>query len=205
MASLLQSSSPCFSIVTDPRRALESVNPVMPFAPVVHVKSVPYNFGISLRHATFSFDTSKKPFGSSATWRPSRAIASYGSGSNRGVFAEADVGVSSEGLANGPQAGLCDLVAADWSEIASPNYCKKLRQKVNSPEEYEDQFIEISIFAATRKPNRKTSTLCFDGHSKPIVLVGPFLINLSVTFYGHPTALTLLSQSFYAGFSDVCF
>ncbi len=179
----------------------ESLNPVMPFAPVVHAKSVPYNFAISLHHAAFSFDTSKKPMGSSADWRPSRAIASWEDRSSKRF----DFSETSFSCSDSSEAGACNL-KADWSEgsSAAANFTKKLKQKADTGSgEYEDQFIKINFFAA--KHHKLKSTLCFDEHSKPITLGGPFLINLSVRFYSHPTALTWFSQSCNAASGQSCY
>lgn len=163
------------------------------FAPVVKSKAVPVElkFSMSLEHATFPLNGSKKPYEASAEWKPSHAIASWAHWSKNEKTGE--IRTTSAKPFNCKEAGgitAASDLRAEWggATAAVAEINRKVTQKAGG-EGFEDMFIQITLFAANQKyhpsadgeaPAPRTPTHAIDEKSRPIVLGTPFLVNLSV-------------------------
>jgi hypothetical protein len=127
---------------------------------VVENKEVELKFTIALEHASFLFDGGKRPKDKGADWKPSHAIASWASWSTKKDKAgreevvttanapfvrkeAARIEMCRESAASALQVKWCDA-AASAAEIK-----KKLKQKPGG-NAFEDQIIQISLFAANQ-------------------------------------------------------
>ena len=165
-----------------------------PFAPVLETKEIEFQFSISLDRADFCFDGSKMPNLNSADWKPSLAIASWASWSRNDQTGKTTVTPDAFFACKEAAAVSCAGAAtfnlqAEWSDSteSTAQITKKLKHKADVSG-FEDQFIQITLYAAkhgnckpkdsaTFKPGPKP--VC-DMKSKNIVLGAPFLLNLTV-------------------------
>ncbi len=176
--------------------AQQSTVPLRPFAPVVPIKSVAFNFRISLENAAFTRTIPCSQMHPSSIAKPSFVIA-------RWAYAKMDAKsmlpvvstASTMFMCNeaavvtgawSSETGVCDL-RTEWvvtepvGSTAVAEFKKELRLNAIG-NGFEDQFVQITCLAAKQKQRGlPPSAVILHGHrSQPLVLGGPFLINLSV-------------------------
>jgi hypothetical protein len=168
-----------------------------PFAPVVENKKVKFEFTISLKHATVSFDGRQKPLHAFPSWEPRHAIASWASwkrACNGTVKVSSNLQFDCKEAANVTRSGAAaSHLQLHWHEDTASvaKITKKLKQKPGE-KAFEELFIQITLLAANQccRANdvaaaHKPPTHICDHNSKRIVLGTPFLINLSVRLLRH--------------------
>jgi hypothetical protein len=188
MSNSAQSHPPRLLIVS-PAPAATVQQPeaaVKTFAPVVERKGVELKFTISLQNATLSFDDTKRPQNKTGDW-PCHAIASWAFWSQSEKNGEVTTSITPTKLFVCSEAAAVSRCSASnlqvqWREgtstASSATITKKLKHKSGGPA-FEEQFIQITVFAAASQGKAK------DGSAKPptsscIELGTPFLVDLSV-------------------------
>lgn len=164
------------------------------FAPMINFKTLYLQFTICLESAVLLYDGSKIPSGKGADWKPSHAIAYWAHCSKDETTGK--MKPSSTKMFNCKHAACLRTSGVDspnllavWSSdegtSATAEIKKELRHKAGD-ECFEDQFIQITLFAAYQKYRKDGSpqmpSQACDG-TKPIKLAQPFLINLSVSSF----------------------
>lgn len=157
------------------------------FAPVVN--SVELKFTVCLESASFLFDGKQKPTGKNAGLMPSHAIAGWAhcimDEKTCNIKPHKEIMFRCDQAANVRSAGGAEHdyhLVAEWSSSvgtsSSAEFKKTMRQK-EVGEGFEDQCIQITLYAANQKPPDKDGSL--KAPTKTFKLDGPFFINVSVS------------------------